>query len=99
MSWAASRPSSRLIIFKHLLSLSLDNIPVVSCSNFLQMKMVPWLRRKQPYSMIYIPDVCDPQQCKGILANTALANVKKLIHLFRLALASSNLGEKLPATI
>lgn len=39
------------------------------------------------------------QQCKDILANTVLANVKKLIHLFRLTLASSNLGEQLPATI
>lgn len=49
--------------------------------------------------MIYIPDRCDPQQCKDILAKTVLANVKKLIHLFSLVLASSNLRKKLPATI
>lgn len=45
--------------------------------------------------MIYVPDICDPRYCEDILAKTALANVKKLIHLFRLALASSNLKKKI----
>ena len=35
--------------------------PAVCCSSFLQMKMVPWLRRKQSYSMNYVPDVYDPR--------------------------------------